>query len=455
MAGLGLAFGIEGLIRGIHQDSGPDAEPIYLIQIYAGYALLLLLMACFCIACREFKRHKVNFVNILELDGRHHLDWRQLFEIPAMLLLLLGLVMYLNFRQVGGDSFYIYWPVVLIGVTVLILFNPVPILYYRTRKWFLETIWRKFLTSIISVKQMLTTAGVFFSGLYPVEFRDLLFGDMFCSLTYAFGNIELFFCLYAKHWQDPPQCGSGNSMLFGFFSTLPGIFRALQCIRRFWESGDVFPHLANAGKYSFTILSYISLSVFRIHGGDNLMAFLIAASTLNSFYCIVWDIIMDWSLGNPSAKYPFLRDNMLFDHVWWYYTAMVIDPILRFNWIFYPIFTGDVQHSTIVSFLVATSEVLRRGMWSVFRMENEQCANNKRFKAIRLPPIPYDRPEASATTTAEQPTESDARPSPLELRLRRVGSAMVNAHERDYERKKPQNEDDPVPEDDDDEDEDD
>ena len=25
-------------------------------------------------------------------------------------------------------------------------------------------------------------------------------------------------------------------------------------------------------------------------------------------------------------------------HLWWYYGAMMLDPILRFNWIFYVIF---------------------------------------------------------------------------------------------------------------------
>lgn len=43
----------------------------------------------------------------------------------------------------------------------------------------------------------------------------------------------------------------------------------------------------------------------------------------------------------------------------WYYAAMVIDPILRFNWIFYaiPFFTDELQHNTLLGFFVALSEV--------------------------------------------------------------------------------------------------
>lgn len=30
---------------------------------------------------------------------------------------------------------FLFWPVVLIGVTVLILFMPAPVLYHRSREW--------------------------------------------------------------------------------------------------------------------------------------------------------------------------------------------------------------------------------------------------------------------------------------------------------------------------------
>lgn len=68
---------------------------------------------------------------------------------------------------------------------------------------------------------------------------------------------------------------------------------------------------------------------------------------------------------------------------------MVIDPMLRFNWIFYAIFTHDTQHSSIASFLIGFSEVTRRGLWTLLRVENEHCANVKQYKASRDVPLPY------------------------------------------------------------------
>lgn len=104
---------------------------------------------------------------------------------------------------------------------------------------------------------------------------------------------------------------------------------------------------------------------------------------------------MDWSLLQPHASRRFLRDVRGYKGARWYYLAMVLDPILRFNWIFYAIYTQDLQHSTFVSFVVALSEVSRRGMWVLFRVENEHCSNVARFKASRDVPLPYPVPTES------------------------------------------------------------
>ena len=80
---------------------------------------------------------------------------------------------------------------------------------------------------------------------------------------------------------------------------------------------------------------------------------------------------MDWSLLDATAEKPLLREVLAYKQTWIYYIALVVDPILRFNWIFYAIYADDIQHSAILSFFIALSEVFRRGIWTVFRVENE------------------------------------------------------------------------------------
>jgi hypothetical protein len=98
---------------------------------------------------------------------------------------------------------------------------------------------------------------------------------------------------------------------------------------------------------------------------------------------------MDFSLLQPHSRHPFLRDVTALRSKWVYYGVMILDPILRFAWIFYAIFTHNTQHSTIVSFLVSLAEVSRRGIWTLFRVENEHCANVAQYRASRDVPLPY------------------------------------------------------------------
>ncbi len=125
---------------------------------------------------------------------------------------------------------------------------------------------------------------------------------------------------------------------------------------------------------------------------------------------------MDFSLLQFHSRHFGLRDILALKRRWPYYFILIVDPILRFNWIFYAIFTHGTQHSTIFSFLVSLLEIIRRGMWALFRVENEHCANVSQYKASRDVPLPYhieplmDR--ASAETSPDIQPQSQQAASP-------------------------------------------
>lgn len=120
-----------------------------------------------------------------------------------------------------------------------------------------------------------------------------------------------------------------------------------------------------------------------------MLAAFIVFSSVNTIYCSIWDIFMDWSLGTSSEKHPLLRDTLALKSVWWYHTAIVLDVILRCNWIFYVIFRDDIQHSALNSFCIALSEVTRRAIWTILRVENDHCSNVGSNFAIREITLPY------------------------------------------------------------------
>jgi hypothetical protein len=98
---------------------------------------------------------------------------------------------------------------------------------------------------------------------------------------------------------------------------------------------------------------------------------------------------MDFSLLQTQARSSGLRNILALKSRWPYYAIMVIDPLIRLIWVFYAAFTHDTQHSTLASFLISWAEVFRRGLWAIFRVENEHCANVAQYKASRDVPLPY------------------------------------------------------------------
>jgi xenotropic and polytropic retrovirus receptor 1 len=175
---------------------------------------------------------------------------------------------------------------------------------------------------------------------------------------------------------------------------------------------------------------------------------------------------MDWSLCNPVSPHRFLRDVLAFRRVWVYYVAMVADVVIRFNWIFYAIFLEDIQHSALLSFVISLTEVCRRAVWTIFRVENEHCTNVYLFRASRDVPLPYNlsEPISPAPMGEAEPTTlplaeqspplaavaqdiETARSDRLGLGLRarhpklsrtmsRIGTLMTTAHIHDFQRKK-------------------
>lgn len=141
MIGLGAVFAGQGLgfcldIQANHPDSVIQVHAQYLLQIYAGYFLALFLFSLFCVDCSIWQANKINYPFIFEFDPRHQLDWRQLAEFPSFLFFLLGLFMWVNFSRHGVDAMFIYFPVILMGITVIVIFLPAPILFHRSRRWF-------------------------------------------------------------------------------------------------------------------------------------------------------------------------------------------------------------------------------------------------------------------------------------------------------------------------------
>lgn len=438
--GMAIPMGVFTIYLAIHRVlNGSMPEGKWLMQIWAGFLLLCLMGICFGFNCAVWTHFKVNYKLIFEFDPRRNLDFRQYMMFPSFLLLVCAILAWFSFHDFfpgvfSGRDFP--WLYLAFGAFVFLM--PFDIFYLEARTWFLFTILRLFL-----------------SGLYPVEFRDFFMGDIFCSLTYSFSNLSMFFCLYHNHWSGcldgtgNTNCGSSKSRVLGFLSALPNIWRFLQCLRRFADTGDGFPHLLNMGKYFLACMYQMSLSLYRIEKINTNKILLIVFGALNAEVSAAWDLFMDWSLLEFGSKHFMLRDELTYPDHWVYYSAMVVDIILRNQWIAYVIPT-DIQQTATVSFGVALAELIRRFIWMFFRMENEHATNVHLFRASRDAPLPYPtvrrHPHEYLPPTPITPSDEEARiglgyPSEEEAGARSkwssISKVLKMAHIKDFQRKKP------------------
>ncbi|EMG47748.1 hypothetical protein G210_1799 [Candida maltosa Xu316] len=380
--GFGLPLFVLALYTALHKVlTGEMAEAKFLLQIWAGFFLLDFMFVLFTVNLAIFKKFKINYKFIFEFDIATALDYKQFLVLPAFGFALFALLAWFSFNDFWPQIFPGRdWPWLYFGIMLAIFLWPGDVLYGASRRWLQVAVWRLIL-----------------SGFYPVEFRDFFLGDIISSLTYTMGNISFFFCLYSNHWNgtlnDQPEskntCGSSKSRSMGFFSTLPSIWRFLQCIRRFMDTGDWFPHLANAMKYTISAVYYITLSVYRIDRRPQNKAVFIVFAFINSVYCSIWDIVMDWSLLQSDSKHYLLRDHLFYKKPVYYYVAMVTDVVLRFQWVFYAFFNQQIQQSAVTSYFVALAEIFRRFIWLSIRMENEHATNVFLFRASKDTPLPY------------------------------------------------------------------
>lgn len=181
----------------------------------------------------------------------------------------------------------------------------------------------------------------------------------------------------------------------GVLTCLPSFWRGCQCVRRYANDKKrsspqyAYLHLFNLAKYLCGIGHYMTLAMWRINRKTPFQAPFLTFALLHSFYTSIWDVVMDWNLGKPYAKRILLRKELTFRHAWIYYAASLLNVVLRFNWIFYAIFSTNIQHSAFLTFFISLSEVFRRGIWSVLRVEKEHCANMMRLHGSHEPTLPY------------------------------------------------------------------
>ena len=248
--------------------------------------------------------------------------------------------------------------------------------YYRFRKSVMITLIR----------------NIFPVGKGGVRFRDFMFGDVLTSLTRPFASMCISFCLFfcqeCRESNIRSNCNR-NSITALCFILAPFIIRFFQCLNRYYYTKAAWPHLANALKYCGGLTYNTIAWLFAVYKDEYFVYFVVSGVVANC-YMLFWDIYMDWNLARSFKKNFFLRDKIIYPR-WMYYSAIVINTMLRFTWITsIPSLNPPISDETKVFFL-SVLEIYRRIQWSLFRIENENTNNPEKYRTILdIPQLPFE-----------------------------------------------------------------
>jgi len=350
------------------------------LRLYRGPLLFILFLFLMGINVYGWRSSGVNHVLIFELDPRNHLSEQHLFELATIfgVVWTVSILSYIYCSTLNIPPFIV--PASLVITMVVFMLNPTRTFQHDARFWSLKVIFR-----------------IFMAPFFYVGFADFWLADQMNSLVQSMKDFEFFCCFYITRlmsgdWTniDDGECAASSWWVVALVSAMPAWFRFAQCIRRYRDTREAFPHLLNAGKYSsslFAVLFNTLNANYQSEDGRHWLFYIwFITSFVSSIYGYIWDIKMDWGFFTDNAgDNKFLREEVVYSSKNYYYFAIVEDLFIRFSWAYILILKelGSPINIEIVVTVFACLEVMRRFVWNFFRLENEHLNNCGKFRAVR------------------------------------------------------------------------
>ncbi|KAH7834220.1 hypothetical protein Vadar_013867 [Vaccinium darrowii] len=361
----------------------PSSDTVYMETVYPVLSMFsLLFLHFFLYGCNIFMWRKtwINYTFIFELAPTKDLKYRDVFLICTTSMTAVMGVLFVHLSLVAKGYSYSQVqaiPALLLLVFLLLLVCPFNIFHKSSRFRFLRVI-----------------RNIILSPLYKVVMLDFFMADQLCSQVPMLRNLEYVACYYIT--------GSFKTQNYGYCMTtknyrdlayavsfLPYYWRAMQCARRWFDEGQT-SHLVNLGKYVSAMLAAGAKVVYEKERSVGWLCLVVLMSSGATVYQLYWDFVKDWGLLQFHSKNPWLRNELMLRRKFIYFFSMGLNLVLRLAWLqtvlHYNI--GSVDYRVTGLFLAAL-EVIRRGQWNFYRLENEHLNNAGKFRAVKTVPLPF------------------------------------------------------------------
>ncbi|KAG8366398.1 hypothetical protein BUALT_Bualt17G0075500 [Buddleja alternifolia] len=357
-----------------------------MFPLYSLFGFIVLHMLMYAGNIYFWRRYRVNYSFIFGFKPGTELGYREVLligfclSVLALASVLANLNMEMDPVTLEYKAITELLPLGLVVLVVVIMVCPLNIIYRSSRYFLLVCLFHSIL-----------------APLYKVTLPDFFLADHLTSQVQAFRSVEFYICYYGwgdyKHRQN--NCGDND--VFNTFSFIiagvPYWWRLLQCLRRLYDEKDAMQGY-NGVKYFLTIVAVCARTAYTLHTVATRRIIALIASVFATIISTYWDIVVDWGLLQRKSKNQWLRDKLLIPHKSAYFVAIGLNVLLRLAWMQtimnVTVFSLDKQAMTT---LVASLEIIRRGIWTFFRLENEHLNNVGKFRAFKTVPMPFNYDE--------------------------------------------------------------
>ncbi|KAI3722419.1 hypothetical protein L2E82_33457 [Cichorium intybus] len=371
--------------RKLLKSEGRDQYMTNVFPLYSIFGFLVLHFLMYAGNIYFWKRFRVNYAFIFGFKPNTELGYREILllsfglSVLTLAAVLSNLEMDIDIESAKRSrTITELLPLGLVVVVLSIAFCPFNIIY-RTNRFFLITcIWH-----------------CICAPLYKVTLPDFFMADQLTSQVQLFRNLQFYICYYG--WGDYKRRESsrcrGSSIYDNIslvIAIIPYWIRCLQCLRRLFE-GEDSSQAVNSLKYLSTIVAVISRTFYVQKKGLALKIVAASTSGVATVFNTYWDLVCDWGLLRRDSENPWLRDKLLLPHRSIYFLAMVVNVILRLAWVqtVLDFHEAPFLHRTALIALLTSLEIIRRGIWNFFRLENEHLNNVGKYRAFKSVPLPF------------------------------------------------------------------
>ncbi|KAJ1281563.1 hypothetical protein BS78_04G315000 [Paspalum vaginatum] len=374
-----IIYSVLAHVAGIFSSTGNTAYMEIVYHVFSMFALISLHV--FLYGCNLFmwKSTRINHNFIFDFSTSTALTHRDAFLMSASIMCTVVAALVINlFVRNAGPTYANALPGALLLLSTAVLFCPFNIFYRSTRYCFMRVM-----------------RNIIFSPFYKVLMADFFMADQLTSQIPLLRHMEFTACYFmagtfkADAYRTCTRSSQYTHLAY-VISFLPYYWRAMQCLRRYLEEGRDINQLANAGKYVSAMVAAAVRFKYAATPTPFWMWMVVISSSGATIYQLYWDFVMDWGFLNPHSKNLWLRDQLILKNKSVYYVSMMLNLALRLAWAqsVMKLHLGRVE-SRLLDFSLASLEIIRRGHWNFYRLENEHLNNAGKFRAVKTVPLPF------------------------------------------------------------------